>query len=180
MEKLFLTAQIIGIIAFFLSTLKYQIKCVRNVLWIECAATSLWAIHIFLLGGISAAIVNSIAVVRAVLCLKLTSKYLPAIVWGAFSLAAFLIIPSINGLSAILPLIGFGFYGLACLFQYNPLYMRISCLAGDSIWLLYALIIFSLPLALTCFLSILSSVYALYRYERQALSGLFIKPRTYP
>lgn len=182
MEEYFIYAQIIGFIAFGLSTLKYQIKSTRNVLWTECLATSFWAIHVFLLGSIQAAIVNTIAIFRGVLSLKMSSRYTKPIVATAFLLAAIIVIPTIDEPHDILPLLGFGFFGLSCVFQNNPLAFRLVCIAGDGIWFFYALIILSVPLALTCGLSIISSCIGLYRFEKETLSRAltFLQPRTYP
>jgi hypothetical protein len=182
MEDYFIYAQIIGFIAFVISTVKYQLRGSRNVLWTECLATSCWAVHVFLLGSIQAAIVNTIAVCRGTLCLKLPLRYTPYLVGGAFTLATILIIPTIEKPADMMPLLGFGFFGLSFLFQANPFRMRLSCIAGDSIWMLYALIIFSPPLAMTCALSIISSCIGLYRFEREKLAQLLMwrQPRTYP
>ena len=182
MEQYFLHAQIIGFIAFIISTVKYQLRGTRNILWTECVATSCWAIHVFLLGSIQAAIVNTIAVCRGVLCLKLPLRYTPYLVGSAFILATILIIPTIEKTTDIMPLLGFGFFGISFLFQNSPFKMRLSCIAGDSIWMFYALLIFSPPLAITCAISIISSCIGLYRFEKRKLEQLFVwrYPRTYP
>lgn len=181
-ENGFLLAQIIGFFAFLISTLKYQLKCPRKVLWTECPASALWIIHVLLLGGIQAAIVNSIAIIRAILCLTLPSKYTPYFLGTALLLAIIIVVPTVKEIYQILPLFGFGLYGLSCLFLQNPVKLRVSCLGGDSAWLIYALMIYSPPLAITCALSIISSLIALYRYEREWLKSLvsIANYRTYP
>jgi hypothetical protein len=175
-------AQAIGVVAFLISTFKYQLKCQRQVMWAECPATYLWALHTFMLGGVTGAIANLIGATRGVLCLTLPERYIIRILLICFSLSAILIISQAQTINDVLPLFASVTYGCGLMFQKQGAMARIFFLCGDIIWLVYACLIGSVPLAATCALSSASGVIGLYRYEKEALAMMIQRAvyRTYP
>ncbi|MEM6812692.1 MAG: YgjV family protein, partial [Pseudomonadota bacterium] len=72
--------------------------------------------------------------------------------------------------------------GYAYVVMHKPALMRSLFIVSEALWLIYALTVFSIPMALTCAFGIISSLVGLYRFEKDNLitfyRSLFL--RTYP
>ncbi|MEM6811886.1 MAG: YgjV family protein, partial [Pseudomonadota bacterium] len=63
-EYYFVLAQVIGGIALVFSTLKFQFKEAKQLGIVNCISSGLWAIHNFMIGGITGAIMNVVTIAR--------------------------------------------------------------------------------------------------------------------
>ncbi|MEM6812691.1 MAG: YgjV family protein [Pseudomonadota bacterium] len=179
---MFFWGQVVGFIALLICVGKYQFKNTKTVMWINAVACGFWIFHNLLLGGLTGALMNSVAFFRNIICLKVKAHVRKSVFLVSLGVAGFLVLQHSSSLIDLLPFFGFFCFGLANVVYDRPLAMRLVCIAGDIFWLIYALSLFAIPLIITCFLGIISSVIGILRYERDAVYNFLkiISLRTYP
>jgi len=138
----------------------------------ETSAVLFWTLHTFLLGGYQAAIVNTVSLIRSVLYLKIKPALAKYFVGASILLASAIVLPSVIQLYEILPLIASSFYGVSLIFQDNSKIVRLACLMCDFLWMSYAIMLGSIPLALSCAIGMLSGVIGFIRHERTNFNTL--------
>ena len=181
-ENIFLIAQAIGVVALILSTLKFQFKRPHTIGLVNCCSSSLWAVHNFMLGGVSGAVISFINVIRIFACLNVTYSMRKYVFYVTATLAALITFYMSEGIIAVLPFFAFCSAGYAYVLLDRPVLMRAMLIVGEILWMIYAVYIFSIPMALACALGIVSSFIGLYRFERDKIIEIYgrVFLRTYP
>ena len=90
MEPIEIIAQIIGIVAMALNILSYQWKNQRNIILTQFFGSGLFVINFFMLGAATGAIINLLAVFRAIVFANKKFFRADKVIWVVGFIAAFL------------------------------------------------------------------------------------------
>ena len=169
-------AQAIGIIAMCIMITSFQLKARRDVIIAQLASVTLFTVNMFMLNAIMGGLLNSIAVVRALVYLKVEKiKLHPRVLQGIFitlfvvsyvlTFTVFGTEPSVKNLIIeFLPVIGmtaltFGFSGK------SAKEIRLAGFINSPCWLVYNCVCFSIGGILCEVFSLISNGYAFLRYD---------------
>lgn len=167
-DRLFLIAQIVGIIAVVFTFLSYQAKTQKKLITVQSIATAAFALHYFMLGTLAGAVSNIICIFRNIAyCNKdkriFSGKYVPyvfaALIAGFGALAW-------QGPESLLIIIGIMINTVAMATD-NPQHFRMSILLTSTMVLTYNILVISLGGILNECIAIISSVIGLIRYRNR-------------
>lgn len=176
MDKIELISQIIGIIAMIFAILSYQRKTGKGTLVFQLICGFLFSIHLFMLNAISGALLNMIAVIRAILFLNKEKLKSDNNIWLAGFIVVYIIfyamtftvfkmeINSRNLLTEVLPVIGMiaSTLGLRCS---DASKIRKFGLISSPAWLTYGIINGSVGGSVSEFLSLCSIIIGIIRLD---------------
>ncbi len=157
--------QALGSIALVFSLLVFQVNSRRRMLALHSGSSLFYAVHFFLLGGYSGAVVNFINALRNYSFYKIKPKkhhWLPPIFFIA--LYSFFVFVTWKDIYSILPLVG-AFFGTLAFWQKNPRLIRIFSLLVAPPWFIYALLVGSVPMMISESIMFLSDLIGLIRYD---------------
>lgn len=171
-----LVAQIIGIFAMAAIVLSYQCKNKHTLLWIQLLGNVLFAVNMFMIGAYVGGLLNTIAIVRALVYMRKERLKLPIpIVNGIFIFLYFVSYALVftvfgkefnlaNAAVELLPVIGmtaltFGFAGS------NAKAVRLCSLINSPCWLIYNSINFAIGGILCEVISLISLATAMIRLD---------------
>ena len=169
-------AQAIGIIAMCAIISSYQFKSRRNVILAQLTGVALFTVNMFMIGALMGGLLNSIAIVRALVYLKIEKiKINPRLLQGIFIslyvisyILAFTVFgkePNAKNLIIeLLPVIGmtaltFGFAGK------SAKEIRFYSFINSPCWLIYNSVNFAIGGILCEVFSLISNGYAFFRYD---------------
>ena len=143
-----LWAEIIGFLALGISILGYQIKNPKIVLWVMALPCALWAGHFFLLGHTSGMIVTATACARNIIGANIKKEHTKYVIPFCLIPCLIITLQTIQTATDVIPLIATCCTTSAVIMRSKPLLFRSLKMTGESLWILYAILIASLPLAL--------------------------------
>ena len=164
----FIVAQIIGVLATVLSLLIYQVNRRSSMLWLGLAAGVLFAIHFYILGALTGAILNLIGIARSYTFVKVTPSRN-----NIWVLVLFIIIASVatvafwQGQIGVLALVGNTASGIA-FWQKKPKSIRRWALISPPLWFAYNALSRSYPGMFIEVMNVLSAVTGIYRFDRKS------------
>ena len=140
MEKtVWIIAQIIGIAALSCSVISFQQKTHKFILMLQLIANALFVLHFALLGAYTGAILNAIAMIRAIVFVNKDKAWAKNIAW----LILFCVVSVATGvftwddsIISILPVLGMLFTTVAFWIK-NPKYVRMVAFPSSPLWLIY-------------------------------------------
>lgn len=166
--------EVIGYVSIFLSLLATQFLCCKKATAVAGAGSLLYAVHIFMLGSFSAVLYSVLAVVRDMPSLVLeekTYKLYAALLGGVIVLLCFLCIQGpadIANFSIAL------FVTISRQFQHKFIVYKLCLLLSTSSWLVFGLLMGSLPTLIVCMCLILSHAISILRFYIPSIDTYFI------
>lgn len=173
-----LIAQAIGIVAMVMNCLSYQQKNQRRLLMLQLAGSSLFTFNYFLLGAYAGAMLNLIAMTRALVFLNKEKTKADHIAWtGAFIVScvvAYVLVFAAFGkpfeiknlIVEVLPVISMTLSTVS--FRYgNAAAVRRFGLICSPLWLIYNIFCFSIGAICTEVLNLVSIILGMLRYDRK-------------
>lgn len=166
--------QLVGFLGLFINIIAFQFKKHQQIVLCKTSSELVFAIQYILLGAWTAAILELISVIRNLLFYKFVKKNIsttPVIV----IFAIFVIVTGLatyDGAISLLPigskLLTSVSYGLK-----NERWLRIITLPSCIMWIIYNLTVGSIGGALGDFLSLVSLLIAMYKFDfkRQQITG---------
>lgn len=158
-------AQSLGFVAMLLAFFIFAFRDRRKILISKLIADALWAVHYLLLGAYSGAAVNTVNMFReGIFYQKGKRKWANNCFIPIFFICANLLftIFSWQGPVSLLPMLGASCLCI-CLWSSNTTHLRFLALPGQILWLVYAILVASVPSIIFDAISILSLLYALVR-----------------
>lgn len=167
MNYAILIGQILGGINVILGFLSYQTKTAKKLLFLQVLTALLFCIHYFLIGAISACVLNLIAFIRNAVYANRDKKifsyrFYPILFAVIMAIAGILSWQNIYSILVILGLV----INTLCLPFKNPQNIRKSILVSSSMVLMYNIAVFSIGGAVYESVVILSSIIGLFRYRK--------------
>ncbi len=150
---MFLTAQIIGIIALAIAIISFQQNTQKRIVTLQMISSVFFTIHFFLLGAYVGAALNFIGIFRAAIFRQKGEKWASNILWFWLFCALFMLagILSWTNYYSILPILGM-LLTTAGFWIENPRLVRIVTAPSSPCWFIYNLVNHSYPGMLTeCF-----------------------------
>lgn len=165
-DRLFLIAQIVGIIAVVFTFLSYQARTQKKLITVQSIATAAFALHYLMLGTLAGAVSNIICIFRNIAyCNKdkriFSGKYVPyvfAALVATFGALAW------QGPESLFIIVGIMINTVAMATD-NPQHFRMSILLTSTMVLTYNILVISLGGILNECIAIISSVIGLIRYR---------------
>lgn len=156
--------QLIGLLAFCIVVLSFYKKNPVTILMYQVTSNFAYAVHYFLLGGISGAISNVIGMVRNITFIKVKNNRLFAVI---IFILLYLITTIIfyENIYSIFPMCGNSAY-LICMMIGDRKSLLIGGILSSSFWLLYAIFVLSYVGMITETILIVSNVIQLIRIKR--------------
>ncbi len=174
--KLEIIAQAIGIVAMFFNIFSYQQRSARGVIAFQFFGGLLFAINFFMLGAYIGAILNAIAVVRAILFLKKDVFKTDRLFWIPIFVTAFFLayiatftvfdqaFTLKNAVIEVLPVIGMVSTTLAFRHKEAKIIRRYSLVSSCS-WLVYNSVNLAVGAICCEAFSLVSIVIAMFRLD---------------
>lgn len=157
--------QTLGSIALVFSLLVFQVNSKRRMLFLHSGSSLFYAVHFFLLGGYSGAVVNFVNAIRNTTFFSLRHKkrslFLPILF---IVLYMSVVVLTWKDIYSILPLIG-AVFGTLAFWQKNPRMIRIFSLLVAPPWFIYATLVGSVPMMISESIMFLSDLIGLIRYD---------------
>lgn len=177
----YIIAQAIGIVAMCSNIISYQFKDKRNVIFCQLIGASLFTVNMFMLDAIIGALLNLVAILRAVIYLnidkiKLSSRLLCSffvvlyILSYVLAFTAFGKEPSLlNLVIELLPVIGMTAFTVGMNGK-EAKDIRICAFINSPCWLVYNCVNFALGGIICEVFSLISNGYAFLRYDLKSKS----------
>ncbi len=132
----------IGFLAMLCAFISFQKNTHKGILAFQCTANALFFLHYYFLGATTGAILNAVAMVRAVIFYFKDKKWADNIFWLWFFCAVSIAVGIFtweDSLLSLLPMLGMvcttiGFW------VKNPKYVRIVSFPSSPLWLIYNLL----------------------------------------
>lgn len=162
-------AQSLGFVAMLLAFFIFAFRDRRKILVSKLIADALWAVHYFLLGAYSGATVNTVNMFReGVFYQKGKKKWAGSAFFPIFFICANLFFTFISwqGPISLLPMLGASCLCI-CLWNSNTTRLRFLALPGQILWLVYAILVASVPSIIFDVISVLSLLWAIFRDLRE-------------
>lgn len=169
--------QLIGFAAMLLVIISYQAKKRTIILLIQILSSTLWAIQFLLLGGITGAALNILAIIRALIYMQkdkyawTNSLWLPI---GSSIVFVTVGIITYESLISILPMIAMVIASFA-LFVRDERKIRLMSLGISPPWLIYDAFSGSVAGVISEVFTICSIIIALIRYRKKAIKCISIR-----
>lgn len=171
-------AQCVGFVAMGVALFMFAFRTRKRILFAKLIADALWVVHYLLLGAASGAVINAINVAREGVFYHKEKKWASGILWPILFVIANVVSTffSWQGWISLLPLLGSSVNVLA-LWCASPRRMRILAIPALSLWVVYSVLVGSIPSVLVNSFSIISALYGLLRdaAERSAQRSLETK-----
>ena len=163
-----LVAQAVGVVAYIILMCSYQMRKKPQILFMQVISSIAFAVHFYLLGGMSAVLCNTISVFVLVLIFyfekKKYKKTILIIIMAPLLLAiAFL---TYENLYSILPIIS-SLLILVSFLLNNENKIRIIGVIGNTLWLIYGTIYKSYPAMVFETLTIITTIFAIIRNKKR-------------
>ena len=133
-------AQIIGFVGLAFAVAAFQINDRTRIIIFQAASFFVFAVHFYLLGALSGAVLQLLGVLRNYFYVKYRNKYsfpiIPILFIMLFSLSVAL---TWEGLSSLLPMLGM-IAGAVAFWQKDPKIIRRINLFGPPLWFIYSFI----------------------------------------
>jgi len=155
--------QLIGLLAFCIVVLSFYKKNPTIILIYQITSNFAYAVHYFLLGGISGAISNAIGIIRNLTFIKVKNNRLFAVI---IFILLYLITTIIfyENIYSIFPMIGNSSY-LICMMRGDRKSLLIGGILSSSLWVLYSIFVLSYVGIVTETILIISNVIQLIRVK---------------
>lgn len=155
--------QLIGLLAFCILVLSYYKKNTTTILIYQITSNFIYAVHYFLLGGISGSLVSIIGMVRNITFIKIKSnKILLCIIFIIMYLITAILF--YENVYSFFPVLGNSFY-LVLMIRNDRKSLLIGGIINSAFWLVYAVIVLSYVGIITESILILSNVFQLTRIK---------------
>jgi hypothetical protein len=165
---IFILAQGIGFIALAFGTSAFQFKDQKAMFLMNEFANFIWIIHYLLLGGYTASFVLFISIIRACVVLLLHEKWkMPAIVIGLGCNLFFCLLSPELYWYKYLPFVAALIYSFALYFNDRFYTARLCAFAAVISWLVYGLLLPSLPEVLESILLLTSIAVGIVRHRQK-------------
>ncbi len=174
---IFITGQVIGVIAMAFNILSYQAKNSKTIITFQLFGTMLFSVNFFLIGAYVGAMLNVLGMLRA-LAFAFKDKWklnktLLTIIFCALFISTYPIVFTVfnkpftvfNAIIEVLPVISM----LLSTFAYGmeAKKFRIFALIFSPLWLVYNVVVLSIGGIICEALCIISAIIALIRYKRK-------------
>ena len=167
---LIIIGNVIGVIAVIENLFIFAAIKRKNILRLKFLSDVLWFFNYALLGGLTGAVLNVIAMLReTVFSLRESKKWASHILWLPVFLLLTLISPVLDCIKAqafvpmtLFPAIG-SMLTVFGLFQKNPKITRYIALLAQTLWLIYAALIFNLTAVFSNTFQIVSALIGITR-----------------
>ena len=167
---LIIIGNVIGVIAVIENLFIFAAIKRKNILRLKFLSDVLWFFNYALLGGLTGAILNVIAMLReTVFSLRESKKWASHIIWLPIFLTLTLISPALDCIKAaafvpmtLLPATG-SMLTVFGLFQKNPKVTRYIALVAQSLWLIYAAMLLNVTALISNALQIVSALIGITR-----------------
>ena len=178
MEPIYIIAQAVGLLAMAFNILSYQQKTRERAIAFQLCGGSLFAVNFLLLGATTGAILNVIAVIRAIVFLQREKFHTNHPAWLIGFIAAYLVSYAItftllgkdptfsNLIVELLPVIGMTATTLRFRLPDAKAIRRYGLISSPS-WLIYNLCCFSGGAIICEVLSLFSILIGMFRLDRQ-------------
>jgi len=157
-------AEIIGFITLIVAVLAYQMSNPKIALYLLFFASVGWSTHFFLLGEI-AFIVTSINALRNLCASKLNTLHMKYVVIFCFLASSLFTLFQVTDAKDFIPVLGVLFTSVAALRRDSKFAFRLFYLFGETTWLVYGLLIVSLPLSIASSFFIVSIIISIMRHD---------------
>lgn len=159
--------QLVGFIAFAISSCSYQFKDQKTMFSLRIISDALWSFHYFLLGAHVPALTVMVAVLRAGLSIFIFPKHrLFIIIFAAISVFLIGFFLGEGTWQSYLPLLGFLVFGLALYFYENYTLSRILMALGYFIWFNIGILVHSYAEMVSSSIGFISILIGFYRHKR--------------
>lgn len=177
LESSELLPQICGAIALFLGILAYQFKKGKTMLGMQAAMSIFWLVHFAMIGAHVGALMSCVGFCRNSTACFINKKHLPKVAIIASIASLGLGLYAAEAWIYLAACAGSVLNTLSILARENPFIFRLIQFAGEGMWLLYSIIVFSWPgIAFGLFL-IISNTIGTFRHEKESIvNSLQSKP----
>ncbi len=157
-------AQCVGFVAMGVALFMFAFRTRKRILFAKLIADALWVVHYLLLGAASGAVINAINVAREGVFYHKEKRWASSILWPILFVCANAIstLFSWQGWISLLPLFGSSVNVIA-LWCASPKQMRLLAIPALSLWVVYSILVGSVPSVIVNVFSIISALYALIR-----------------
>lgn len=157
-------AQCVGFVAMAVALFMFAFRTRKRILFAKLIADALWVIHYLLLGAFSGAVINAVNVAREGVFYHKEKRWASSVFWPILFVCAntALTLLSWQGWISLLPLLGSSANVLA-LWCASPKRMRILAIPALSLWVIYSVLVGSVPSFFVNVFSIASAIYGLIR-----------------
>lgn len=159
-------AQAIGVIAMTCAVISFQQRTHKGILTFQLIGNIFFTIHFFMLGAITGAILNLIAMVRAAIFVNKGKKWAESILWFWFFCVASCVVGILSweGYRSLLPIGGMICTTVAYWIKAPKIVRRVA-LPSSLMWIVYNGINGSFPGVITEVISIASIFIAMIRLD---------------
>ncbi len=159
-------AQLIGVIALVLAVISFQQKTHKYILVFQLAANVAFVLHFGLLGAYTGALLNAVALIRAIVFVNKGKLWADKKIWLFFFCALSVAVGVITWESAlsILPILGMICTTVAFWIK-TPKFVRLCAFPSSPLWLVYNLINQAWGGVLTEIINMTSIVVAIIRLD---------------
>ena len=156
--------QLIGLLGFFVAVLSFYKKETVTILTYQITSNFAYAVHYFLLGGLSGTLCSLIGIIRNLVLIKSDNK---KIIIPTFVLLYILItIVFYEGLYSLFPMIANSIY-LIMLTTKNKKKILMAALISSVLWILYSIFVSSYVTVATEIIMILSNTIQLIKIKNK-------------
>ena len=165
--------QVVGFVGMFLGIASFQAKSRIGILTLQLSGALCWLIHFLLIGSLTGALMNAVAVLRnTVYSLRKNNtgviKYLIPIFFSLLFTAACTL--SYENVFSLFPLVAC-YVGTVAFYLTNLKALRLTALTMSLLWIVYDFIEFSVSGVLTEAFTIISIIIALIRFNNPKRKG---------
>ena len=155
--------QLIGLLAFCILVLSFYRKNTVTILTYQTVANLTYAVHYFLLGGLTGAFISAISAIRNIVFIKYKNK----IVIPIFIIIYLIVtITFYENIYSIFPLIGNSIYLSFMMFNTKK-HLLIGEILSASLWLIYSIFVLSYSGVVTELILITSNIIILMRLRNK-------------
>ncbi len=160
--------QFFGIMGFILSILTYQQNTHKRIVILQVFSAMSFALHFYMLGAFTGAILNVIAFIRSIVYYFKDKKWASSNLWIVFFAAISTIagIVTWQDIFSILPILAMIFTGIAFGLR-DPKLTRRFALPSSPLWMIYNIYSFSLGGILTETFNIISVLIGMLRFDKK-------------
>ena len=170
MDLQIVIGQGIGIIALTLAVISFQQKTHTYILWFQLLANFFFVVHFGLIGAVTGAILNVVALLRSIVFINKGKKWADNIFWLFFFCAASILAGiftcdfASDGIKPILPIAGMICSTVAFWIK-SPKVVRIVAFPSSPLWLVYNALNLSVAGVATEIVNMTSIVIAMIRLD---------------
>lgn len=156
--------EIFGYLALLTGVVAHCWRKPKLALYFLAVTSVFWSFHFFLLGSLAYIMTISNAV-RNFTATQLEEKNLKWLIIASLAIAACILVPKIQHIYDVLPLLGVLSISSGILNKHDPSRFRAFIFTGEAIWLAYAIIIGSPAFMMGCLFVMGSLVVSIIRYD---------------